>query len=82
MDVWQWFDRHPDEREMFAHCMTGLTVMDAPAIASLYPFGEVKRLCDVGGGRGTLIGEIVKRHPTSPASSATHPASSSRRETS
>ncbi|HEX4338463.1 MAG TPA: methyltransferase [Polyangiaceae bacterium] len=63
MDVWQWFDRHPDEREMFAHCMTGLTVMDAPAIASLYPFGEVKRLCDVGGGRGTLIGEIVKRHP-------------------
>ncbi|HVZ36948.1 MAG TPA: methyltransferase, partial [Polyangiaceae bacterium] len=41
----------------------GLTVMDAPLIASLYPFSEVKRLCDVGGGRGTLLSEIVMRHP-------------------
>ena len=63
MDVWQWFDAHPDEREMFAHCMMGITVMDAPVLASLYPFAEVKRLCDVGGGRGTLLSEIVKRHP-------------------
>jgi hypothetical protein len=63
MDVWRWFEKHPDEREMFAHCMMGITVMDAPVIASLYPFAEVKRLCDVGGGRGTLLGEIVKRHP-------------------
>ena len=63
MNVWDWFDQHPDEREMFAHCMMGLTVMDAPAIAALYPFAEVKRLCDVGGGRGTLLSEIVKRHP-------------------
>jgi hypothetical protein len=63
MNVWEWFDAHPDEREMFAHCMLGITVMDAPVIAKLYPFGEVKRLCDVGGGRGTLLSEIVLRHP-------------------
>jgi O-methyltransferase domain len=61
-NVWDWFDEHPDERDIFAHCMMGLTVMDAPAIAALYPFGEVTRLCDVGGGRGTLLSEIVKRH--------------------
>jgi hypothetical protein len=48
---------------MFAHCMMGMTVHDAPAIAKLYPFGEVGRLCDVGGGRGTLLSEIVLRHP-------------------
>jgi hypothetical protein len=53
MNVWEWFDAHPDEREMFAHCMMGISALHAPAIASLYPFGEVKRLCDVGGGRGT-----------------------------
>jgi hypothetical protein len=63
MNVWDWFDAHPEEREMFAHCMMGLTTMDAPAIASLYPFSEVKRLCDVGGGRGTLLSEILVRHP-------------------
>ncbi len=61
--VWAWFDEHEDEREMFAHCMMGITVQDAPVVAKLYPFGEVKRLCDVGGGRGTLLSEIVIRHP-------------------
>ncbi|MGH7434056.1 MAG: methyltransferase [Polyangiaceae bacterium] len=63
MNVWEWFDAHPDEREMFAHCMMGISALHAPAIASLYPFEEVKRLCDVGGGRGTLLGEILLRHP-------------------
>src|SRR5262249_54729519 len=63
VNVWERFDAHPDEREMFAHSMMGITVLHAPAIAALYPFSEVKRLCDVGGGRGTLLGEIVLRHP-------------------
>jgi hypothetical protein len=62
MSVWDWFDAHPDEREMFAHCMMGITVRDAPVVASLYPFAELSRLCDVGGGRGTLLSEILLRH--------------------
>ncbi len=61
--VWDWFDAHEDEREMFAHAMMGLTVADAPMIASLYPFSNVKKLCDVGGGRGTLLSELLLRHP-------------------
>jgi ubiquinone/menaquinone biosynthesis C-methylase UbiE len=61
--VWDWFDAHPDERETFAQAMMGITIMDAPAIATLYPFAEVQRLCDVGGGRGTLLSEILVRHP-------------------
>lgn len=63
MNVWQWFELHPDEREIFAHCMMAATAMDAPVIAGLYPFAEISRLCDVGGGRGTLLSEIVIRHP-------------------
>ncbi len=61
--VWDWFEAHPDERAIFADCMMGLTAADAPAIAQLYPFGEVQRLCDVGGGRGLLLSELVLRHP-------------------
>jgi len=61
--VWEWFDEHPHERETFAHAMMTLTLFDAPGIAATYPFGEVKRLCDVGGGRGTLLSEILVRHP-------------------
>lgn len=61
--VWEWFESHPDERAIFADCMMGLTASDAPVIARLYPFGEVQRLCDVGGGRGLLLSEILLRHP-------------------
>ncbi len=61
--VWDWFDEHPDEREMFAHGMMGITVGDAPFVADLYPFGDIKKLCDVGGGRGTLISELLLRFP-------------------
>ena len=61
--VWAWFDEHPDEREMFAQAMMGITVRDAPQVATLYPFAEVKTVCDVGGGRGTLLSELLIRHP-------------------
>ncbi|MEY2933704.1 MAG: hypothetical protein RL033_4453 [Pseudomonadota bacterium] len=61
--VWDWFETHADERAIFAECMMGLTAADAPVIAQLYPFGEVQRLCDVGGGRGLLLSEILLRHP-------------------
>jgi hypothetical protein len=63
INVWQWFDQYPDEREIFAHCMMRLTLLDAPVIAKLYPFAEVQRLCDVGGGRGTLLSELLLCHP-------------------
>jgi hypothetical protein len=63
MTVWAWFDAHADEREMFAHVMMGLTSNDAPAIAAMYPFQEIDVLCDVGGGRGLLLSELLLRFP-------------------
>jgi hypothetical protein len=62
VSVWDWFDRHPHERETFAQLMMGLTTVDAPMIARLYPWREVKRVCDVAGGRGTLLSELLIRH--------------------
>jgi hypothetical protein len=62
MSVWEWFDAHPDERETFAQAMMGMTVANAPTVAAIYPFTEVRRLCDVGGGRGTLLSELLLRH--------------------
>jgi cyclopropane fatty-acyl-phospholipid synthase-like methyltransferase len=64
VDIWQWFETWPDEREMFAHAMMGVTLGDAPAIATLYPFDELGTLCDVGGGRGTLLSELLVRYPS------------------
>jgi hypothetical protein len=63
MNVWEWFEHHADEREMFAHSMMGISVADAPVIARIYPFREIHSVCDVGGGRGTLLSELLIRHP-------------------
>lgn len=63
MSVWEWFDQHAHERETFAHAMAGMTRADAPWVATLYPFDEIGRLCDVGGGRGILLSELLVRFP-------------------
>jgi hypothetical protein len=61
--TWEWFDRHPEEQEAFAGTMVGITRLYAPGVASCYPFGEARRLCDVGGGHGDLLAEVLLRHP-------------------
>jgi hypothetical protein len=63
MSVWDWFDQHPEERECFAEAMMGFTLSDASFVAAGYPFKEVTTICDVGGGRGTLVSELLLRHP-------------------
>jgi hypothetical protein len=62
MNIWEWFEGHSDERENFAQSMMGMSTADAPVIARLYPFREVQSVCDVGGGRGTLLSELLIRH--------------------
>jgi len=63
MTTWEWFDRHPEEQEAFAGAMVGITRLYAPGVAAAYPFGEARRLCDVGGGHGDLLAEVLLRHP-------------------
>jgi len=62
MSVWEWFDRNPEERSVFAGAMSAMTRIDAPAVAHAYPFREVRRLCDVAGGQGMLLAEALTRH--------------------
>ena len=61
--IWAWFEEHPEEREMFAECMMTMTLAQAPGIAAAYPWSEIHTLCDVGGGRGTLVSELLVQHP-------------------
>jgi hypothetical protein len=61
--VWAWLQEHPDNQEWFTRAMTSLTLQTAPAIAAAFPFGQLKRICDVGGGAGGLLAEVLSRHP-------------------
>jgi hypothetical protein len=62
MSVWEWFDRHPEERQVFASAMGAMTTLDAPGVARAYPFREVRRVCDVAGSRGALLAEVLAQH--------------------
>jgi hypothetical protein len=62
-DVWAWLAAHPEEERVFADAMVALTREDAPAVARAYPFGRHRRVCDVAGGRGTLLAEVLGQHP-------------------
>jgi DNA-binding transcriptional ArsR family regulator len=63
MNVFDRFAQHPDEGAVFDQLMMGITMMHAGIVARLYPFSEVERICDVGGGRGTLLSELLLQHP-------------------
>jgi C-methyltransferase len=62
MTVFERFAKHPDEGAVFDQLMMGITLVHARMVARLYPFSEVRRLCDVGGGRGTLLSELLLHH--------------------
>ena len=54
---------HPDERATFNGAMVCLTRLELPALARGYDYGALARICDVGGGRGTLMAAILSLHP-------------------
>lgn len=62
-DIWAWFEQHPEERETFGRALMGLELGEAPIVATLFPWSEVAVLCDVGGGCGGLLSEILVRNP-------------------
>ena len=60
--VWDWFAAHPEEEQLFAAAMRSITELDGPALAksSLWPDEGV--VCDVAGGAGTLLAEVLVQH--------------------
>jgi hypothetical protein len=57
------FEAHPEAAQIFNGAMDDKTRRAAPAIAASYDFGSLRRLVDVGGGHGRLLGTILRAHP-------------------
>ncbi|HEY2516020.1 MAG TPA: methyltransferase [Polyangiaceae bacterium] len=60
--LWSWLAARADEGDAFAGTMTSFTEQDAPSIAASFDFGRFEKVCDVAGGRGTLLAEILVQH--------------------
>ena len=63
--MFDYLKEHPVDTVHFAGAMVSLTAMDAPTLAASYNFGGLgtgAKICDVAGGRGTLLATILARH--------------------
>jgi hypothetical protein len=60
--LFDYLAEHPKESRIFDDAMTSLTSNDAPDIVAAYDFAPFERPVDVGGGRGTLLLEILRTH--------------------
>ncbi len=63
MSFFAWFDEHPSEGRTFAAGLSGLTLSEASAIASSYPFPRAGVVCDIAGGVGAVLGAVLRRRP-------------------
>ncbi len=61
--VWEHFAVHPGEERLFAGAMRRLTANDAAIVVGAYPWPERGVVCDVAGGVGTLLAEVLRARP-------------------
>ena len=54
---------NPDLNHVFIQGMSGWTDWQSREIVQVYDFGSFTKIVDVGGGRGSLIMEVLRRYP-------------------
>jgi len=62
MPIFQFFQQHPEEAQLFNQSMSDLSTIDSPAVADAYSFSEIQSIVDVGGGHGLLLATILSRN--------------------
>jgi hypothetical protein len=62
MDVFQYMSSRPDDLKIFQEAMTAHSRVVLPAIIAAYAeeWSKFKTICDVGGGHGLMLAEILK----------------------
>ena len=61
-DFWSWLAEHPDERSAFDRAMEQGKERRVDRLAAL-PWRGDETVVDVGGGNGSLLVELLRRHP-------------------
>jgi SAM-dependent methyltransferase len=61
-DLFEFLAHNEDAAATFDAAMAERTAAYAPSVADAYDFSDVRTIVDVGGGNGTLLVEILRRH--------------------
>lgn len=62
-DMFERLAREPAAAAVFDAAMSERTAAYAPSVADVYDFSDIRTIVDAGGGNGTLLVEILRRHP-------------------
>ena len=63
VDVWEYRRRHPESGRLFDAAMAALVANAGAVLAAAYPFSNVKRVVDVGGGDATILIALLRAYP-------------------
>ena len=61
MDIWQYYEKNPEEGFLFAEAMSGISAMALHAVLEAYSFAGAKKLVDVGGSHGAFVAAVLQR---------------------
>ena len=63
MQVFDYFNRHPNELELFAAAMRSFSVTTSAAMAETYDFSGIRTLADIGGSQGFVLSLVLQKYP-------------------
>jgi hypothetical protein len=61
--VFDYLSRHPEQAVVFDAAMVGVHGRETAAMLDAYDFAGIGTLADVGGGNGSLLTEVLRKHP-------------------
>ena len=62
VDLFEFLADSPQAAAIFDAAMAERTAAYAPSVAATYDFSDIRTVTDLGGGNGTLLVEILRRH--------------------
>lgn len=61
--IFDYLKEHPAQARIFDQAMESIHGVESRQMLSAYDFSEFKTLVDLGGGNGSLLIEVLKKHP-------------------
>ena len=62
--LFEYLKQNSEAAELFNKAMTSFTVQEINAILDTYDFSGVKKVVDIGGGRGKLLASLLEKYPS------------------
>ena len=63
MQIFEYFNKHPNELELFAEAMRSFSVITGTAMAETYDFSGTRTLADIGRSQGFVLSLVLQKYP-------------------